>query len=154
KRSGVARGKEDIKQYGLTFGGPVLKDRTFFFLNVEYSKSLSPDNVIATVPTLKQRAGDFSDTRTSTGQLITIYDPLTTRPNPAAPGTFIRDPFPGNVIPPGRIDAIAKKILEYYPLPTNDRPTQNFVQERSRSSTDLPIVAPVDHNQGSHHLFP
>src|SRR5712691_4767023 len=134
KRNGVARGKEDIKQYGFTFGGPVLKDRTFFFLNVEYSKSLVPDNVIATVPTLKQRAGDFSDPRTGTGQLITVFDPLTTRPNPAVPGTFIRDPFPGNVIPADRIDPIAKKILEYYPLPTNDRSAQNFVQERSRTS--------------------
>jgi len=105
------------------------------------------------VPTLKQRAGDFSDTRTGTGQLITIYDPLTTRTNPATPGTFIRDPFPGNVIPPGRIDAIAKRILEYYPLPTNDRSMQNFVQERSRTSTALPIVARVDHNWSAHHLF-
>jgi TonB dependent receptor-like, beta-barrel len=153
KRSNVARGKEDIKQYGFTLGGPVIKGRTFFFVNVEYSKSLSPDNVIATVPTLKQRAGDFSDTRTSAGQLVTIYDPLTTRPNPAAPGTFIRDPFPGNVIPPGRIDPIARQILEAYPLPTNGASSLNFVQERSRSSKSLPIVARLDHDLRSHHLF-
>src|SRR5947208_16708483 len=76
KRNNVARGKEDIKQYGFSVGGPVVKDHTFFFLNVEYSKSLVPDNVIATVPTLKQRAGDFSETRTGTGQLITNYDRL------------------------------------------------------------------------------
>src|SRR6266536_2213159 len=76
KRNNVARGKEDIKQYGFAVAGPVWKDRTFFFVNVERSRSLTPDNVIATVPTLKQRAGDFSDTRTSAGQLITIYDPL------------------------------------------------------------------------------
>jgi hypothetical protein len=153
KRNGVARGREDIKQYGFTFGGPVSKNRTFFFVNLEYSKSLTPDNVIVTVPTLKQRAGDFSETRTGTGQLVTIFDPLTTRPNPAVPGTFIRDPFPGNVIPPDRIDAIAKKILEFYPLPTNDRSTQNFVQERSRTSKALPIVARVDHNWRRQHLF-
>src|SRR5712691_10922918 len=82
-RNGVARGKEDIKQFGFTLGGPITKDRTFFFVNVERSKSLTPDNLIRTVPTLLQRAGDFSQTRTRAGPLITIYEPLTTRPNPA-----------------------------------------------------------------------
>jgi hypothetical protein len=151
KRNGVARGKEDIKQYGFTLGGPIRKDHTFFFVNVERSKSLSPDNLIRTVPTALQRAGDFSQTRTSSGQLITIYDPLTTRPNPS--GGFIRDPFLGNVITADRIDPIAKAILEHYPLPTNGNATQNFVRERSRTSTSLPFVVRVDHTAGRHRLF-
>ena len=150
-RNGVARGKEDIKQYGFTLGGPAKKDGTFFFINVERSKSLTPDNLIKTLPTLLQRAGDFSQTRTSSGQLITIYDPLTTRPNPA--GGFIRDPFPGNVIPADRIDPIAKAILEHYPLPTNTSASLNFVHERTRTSTALPMVIRVDQNAGRHRLF-
>lgn len=150
-RNGVPRGKEDIKQSGFAVGGPIRRDRTFFFVNLERSKSLTPDNLIRTVPTLLQRAGDFSQTRTSAGQLITISDPSTTRPNPA--GGFIRDPFPGNIVPPDRIDSIAKAILEHYPLPTNGNATQNFVRERSRTSTTLPIVARVDHNLGNHRIF-
>ena len=132
KRNGVAKGKEHIDQYGFTLGGPVMRDRMFFFVNVERSNSLTPDNVIRTVPTALQRAGDFSQTRTSNGQLITIYDPLTTRSNAA--GGFIRDPFPGNMIPANRIDAIAKAIMEHYPTPTNDNATQNFVwSDRARA---------------------
>jgi Carboxypeptidase regulatory-like domain/TonB dependent receptor len=150
-RNNVARGKEDIKQYGFTLGGPVRRNRTFFFANVERSKSLTPDNLIRTVPTVLQRAGDFSQTRTSSGQLITIYDPSTTQPNPA--GGFVRDAFPGNVIPANRIDPIAKTILEHYPLPTNGNASQNFVRERTRTSTALPMVMRVDHNAGSHRLF-
>jgi outer membrane receptor protein involved in Fe transport len=150
-RNNVPKGKEDIKQYGFTLGGPVRRDHTFFFINMERSKSLTPDNLIRTVPTVLQRAGDFSQTRTSAGQLITIYDPLTTRPNPA--GGFIRDPFPGNVIPADRIDPIAKAILDHYPQPTNDNATQNFVRERTRTSAALPMVVRVDHTAGRHRIF-
>jgi hypothetical protein len=151
KRNGVAKGKEHIDQYGFTLGGPVMKDRMFFFVNVERSNSLTPDNVIRTVPTMLQRSGDFSQTRTSNGQLIVVYDPLTTRSNPA--GGFIRDPFPSNVIPADRIDPIAKAVMEHYPKPTNDNATQNFVLERSRTSTSLPVVARVDYARGRHRVF-
>ena len=58
----------------------------------------STRNNVLTFPTALERTGDFSQSRNAAGQLITIYDPLTTRPNPTGTG-FIRDPFPGNVIP-------------------------------------------------------
>ena len=92
KRNRVAKGTEHIDQYGFTLGGPVRKNQMFFFVNVERSKSLTPDNLIRTVPTTLQRAGDFSQTRASNGQLIVIYDPLTTRPNPAEDSSAIRSP--------------------------------------------------------------
>src|SRR5919108_2285645 len=51
-RNHVPRGKEDIKQSGFTLGGPIRENSTFFFVNLERSKSMSPDNLIRTVPTL------------------------------------------------------------------------------------------------------
>ncbi|PYR01920.1 MAG: hypothetical protein DMG00_30180, partial [Acidobacteria bacterium] len=71
----------------------------------------------STVPTPLQRLGDFSQTFNSVGQLITVYDPLTTRPDPSRPGRFIRDPFPNNQIPQGRISPVALALLRYIPMP-------------------------------------
>src|SRR6267378_2841033 len=69
----------------------------------------------STVPTALQRLGDFSQTFTSSGQLITIYDPLTTRPDPSRPGRFIRDPFPRNRIPAARLNPVALALLGFIP---------------------------------------
>jgi hypothetical protein len=71
----------------------------------------------STVPTPLQRLGAFSQTFNSAGQLITVYDPLTTRPDPSRPGRFIRDPFPKNQIPAGRISPVALALLRYIPAP-------------------------------------
>jgi hypothetical protein len=99
------------------------RDRTPFF-NYEgwrYRRCLS--NII-TVPTERQRRGDFSDLRDVTGKLIPILDPATTRVNPGGPG-FVRDPFAGNVIPPQRLDPVSLNYLQFYPLP-NRTPTDPF----------------------------
>ena len=66
---------------------------------------------IGTFPTALQRTGDFSDLLDTSGRLVPIYDPATTRPNPNGTG-FIRDVFPGNVIPANRLDPVALKIQE------------------------------------------
>ncbi len=151
KRNNLPKSVQHIDDYGFSVGGPIRKNGTFFFVNVERSKSITPDDLILTVPTLRQRNGDFSETRNSSGQLITVYDPLTTRPAPG--GGYVRDPFPGNVIPANRIDPISQQLLKYYPLPTNDGATNNFVQSRSRTSSSLPFVVRVDHNWGRQRLF-
>ena len=65
---------------------------------------------------MRERAGDFSQTFTSAGQLITIFDPLTTRPDPDHPGAFIRTPFGGNVIPADRISQLSKTTFSLFPL--------------------------------------
>ena len=115
-------------QFGAAAGGPVYlpklydgHNRTFFFFNYEGLRERSQSNLTNTVPTELQRTGDFSKTVNSQGNLVNIYDPSTTVRNGNA---FVRSVFPGNVIPAARIDAVARNVMKYYPLP--NRPPDNI----------------------------
>ena len=118
-------------QYGLALGGPVEipkvydgRNRTFFFGNWEQYNYSTSTNPITSVPTAAQRTGDFSQLFDSTGRQIPIYDPSTTVANPNGSG-FVRMQFPGNIIPPSRLDPVSKNVLAYYPLP-NRTPDNAF----------------------------
>jgi hypothetical protein len=108
-------------QFGGSLGGPVElpklyhgKDKTFFFVAYEGLRQGSAATLTASVPTALQRTGDFSQTVNAAGKPVVIYDPTTT----ASSGTgYVRQPFPGNVIPASRINAVAGSIMKYYPLP-------------------------------------
>jgi hypothetical protein len=117
--SGRARPMLRYNQFGGTVGGPIIRNRTFFFFAYEGLREEIPTVVTTSVPTTLQRAGDFSKTFAGNGQLVTIYDPWTTRTDPNNPGQYVRSAFPGNVIPANRIDPVAAKIQSYYPAPTS-----------------------------------
>ena len=84
-----------------------------------------------------QRNGDFSQTFAQNGQLIRVFDPFTTRPNPSGSG-FIRDQFPGNVIPANRMDPVARQVLNYFPLPNQpgnaDHRRTELLRDRHRAA--------------------
>ena len=110
-------------RYGVAAGGPVLipklyngKNKTFWFWTYEANKFGDPNVGAAqsTVPREAWRNGDFSDLL-RLGSNYQLYDPATIQP--AANGTFSRQPFAGNIIPPSRISPVAKNILALYPLP-------------------------------------
>jgi hypothetical protein len=106
-----------VNQFGGTVGGPVVKDKLFYFFNYEGYRERTSSLETITAPTDAQIAGDFSGLKTSAGQLIQIFDPTTTVADPASPGNFVRSPFPNNMIPASRINPVAANILKYYPKP-------------------------------------
>ena len=81
-------------RFGGFTGGPILKNRTFFFGAVEWLYDEFPEPGQFTVPTEKMRNGDFSELLAAG---ITIYDPATAVRR--ADGRIERQPFPGNIVP-------------------------------------------------------
>ena len=113
-----------MNQFGFAVGGPVIlpkvyngHGKTFFFADLQETRRNQGATFLATVPTDQQRQGDFSSTLDAAGKPVTIYNPFSTRVNPANPSQYIRDPFPGNKIPLSMQDPVAQKLLSYYPEP-------------------------------------
>jgi trimeric autotransporter adhesin len=99
---------------GGAFGGPVVRNRTFFWFSVEGYGSNTTRNGNNRMPTVREKAGDFSQT-TQGGPLQVIYDPLTGDANGNG-----RQPFANNIIPPERINPVARAIAQYFPNPHQD----------------------------------
>ena len=102
--------------YGATLGGPVRKDKVFFFFSYEKLARRESSTVNNTIPTTAMRTGDFS------ALAGPIYDPQTYDPT-----TKTRQVFPGNTIPANRIDPVAQQLIAFYPAPQNGKPSQNFI---------------------------
>jgi hypothetical protein len=112
KKANAAKPGLDYKRPGFTLGGPVIRDKTFFFAAVEWLYDTFPEPLYQTVPTQAMRNGDFS---ALLSQGIQLYDPLTGAISTGT--TVVRQPFAGNIIPAARLSPIAQKVLGYYPLP-------------------------------------
>ena len=110
--------------FGASVGGPILRNRSFFFFNYEGLRHTKADTMIDTVPTEDEINGDFSMSG------ATLYNPFSAHANPNFDPTkpispvnpqTIRDPFPGNVIPQNLIDPKAQLFLrQYIPRPNMD----------------------------------
>jgi hypothetical protein len=115
-RRGADLGSFKRSQFGGHATGPIIKDKTFFMGSYEGLRARSFATRLTTVPTLRQRQGDFSETRNQAGALIRIFNPFTTRANPSGSG-FIRDPFPDNRIPTNLLDPVALNVMKFFPVP-------------------------------------
>ena len=127
------------KNYGVNIGGPAKapglwndKWKSYFYFDYEgYRQTGGSNQPTLSIPSLKERGGDFTDWRDANGALIPIYDPLTIRSD--GRGGFTKDQFMGcngntpNVICPSRITATIRPWLAALPTPTSDGPLNNYL---------------------------
>ncbi len=157
-RSGIAKGSFKRNQWGGTVGGPITvpglysgRDRTFFFFGFEGTNPRQQSIYTATVPSAAWRGGDFADLRNASGAPITLYDPLTSRDDPAAPNGWSRTPFAGNRLPAGRLSPVAVAMMKYFPeantAPVNQYTlSNNYVVAGTPISNTYRIDPRIDHN--------
>ncbi|HEY1337351.1 MAG TPA: TonB-dependent receptor, partial [Bryobacteraceae bacterium] len=129
---GAPKGEHYLDQYGGQIGGPVYipkiydgRNRTFFMFDYEKYRENTPRPFTLSVPAPEFSNGDFSKLVNGAGQKVTIFDPFTGQ---NVNGTWVRQLFSGNMIPPEFINPIAKKIISYFPAPNTTSPGQGYSQ--------------------------
>ncbi|MCX6621987.1 MAG: hypothetical protein NTY38_13130 [Acidobacteria bacterium] len=157
-------------QFGFNVSGPVVIPklynggrRTFFSLSYEGVRERISRSYLRTIPTVGERTGDFSGTVNASGVLLPIFDPATTRRNPAFNPSaavavdnleYLRDPFPGNRIASNRLDPVAAKAISYYPGPNatvGPFNRNNFFIVSPEGNAANGIIAKVDHSVSDKH---
>jgi hypothetical protein len=123
-------------QFGGMFGGPIKKNRLFFFADWERTTRRQAASALRTIPTTALRNGDFTGTGT------TIYDPNTGN---TATGTG-RTPFPNNMIPSNRIDSAAATMAALIPQPNQSVFPNNYLAIGDYSLTRDNIDAKINYN--------
>ncbi len=138
-RNTPAKPKFRRNQFGGVIGGPIRENRSFFFADYQGQRQTIGRTVISTVPTVLQRQGVFMET--IAGRVPQIYDPAT--------GTSNRSQFPGNAIPQARIDAVARALLERYPMPTSAGTANNYRRVDDERVDQNQLSLRIDHRFAS-----
>jgi hypothetical protein len=113
-------------QYGVAVGGPLQKNKTFFFADWQGTRLLTGITRFSTVPTAPQRNGVFT---------TAIYDPATSP----------RTPFANNTIPTSRFDPIAVQVLQHYPVPNLPGTANNYVRTAVEPDNQDQFDVRLDH---------
>lgn len=152
-------------QFGFNVSGPLVIPKvfhgarsTYFSVSYEGVRERISRSYLRTVAIPAERQGDFSLTVDSAGAPLAIYDPATSRKNPSFDPSaavsrenleYVKQPFPGSVIPRQRLDPVALKALEYYPLPNASAGpffrNNYFVVSPETNAADG-MIAKVDHS--------
>ena len=142
EKAGGDKDPLSYNRFGATLGGPINRDKTFFFLSYEGLKDEFPEPAVVSVPTQAQRSGDFSNLL---ARGIQLYNPLSAR---LVNGQVVRDPFPGNIIPQSLISPSAAKTLRYYPLPNlpgDADGLNNYSSPNPRKDDYYSLTGRIDH---------
>ena len=141
----------DRNIFGGTLGGPILRNRLFFFGSYEGYKQTQNLFTTFTVPNEALRSGDFSNARNTNGTVQIIYDPLTGNPDGSG-----RTPFPNNQIPASRLNAIARQVQNLFPLPNSGGTgagnlTNNYLRDELRTTDRHNFDTKINFNRTSAH---
>ncbi|MFN3322862.1 MAG: TonB-dependent receptor domain-containing protein [Bryobacteraceae bacterium] len=152
-RAGNRRPDFRREQFGGVLGGPVIKNRTFFAGNYEFTRQQNPSSQQQTVPTLLQREGNFSQTFLPNGQMMVVHNPFDTFTNAA--GAVERRPFVGNIIPKSMMDPISLAALALMPTPNQAghpvAQTNNWFNQGVNQSRAQQLNSKIDHNFNENH---
>jgi hypothetical protein len=192
---GVRKGEFRQNQFGATFGGPIRRDKTFFFMDYEGTRIRQANPYVSTVPTALERSSGYANLSELLSQgpdptncvqnpsqsgcvtdvlgrgftLGQVFDPSTTRPiycgvvdpvssltAPCPSGTatgspigFAREIFTGNMLPAGRLDGNAIKLLNLFPAPNNSGLFNNYTSNPIINNDTDQFDVRVDHNISS-----
>ena len=124
--------KYQRNQFGAALGGPIRRDRTFFFADWESRRTREGITRVTNVPTPLERAGDFSRSG-----LPFLLDPFTFQP------------FPDNKIPTARLHPIGLGVASLYPLPNRSAPRQNYVSSPASRERNEQFDVRLDHKLGA-----
>ncbi len=141
--TGVKKSINIRNTFGGTYGGPIRKDKTFFFAAFEGFRQNEPLPATNTVPTASMRSGNFQGTG------YTIYDPTTvTCISVAASGacnTYGRTAFANDTIPTTEISGIGQAMVNLYPMPTTSSVSSNYTINVPRKFSYTQYMGRIDH---------
>jgi hypothetical protein len=126
-------------QYGFVLGGPIQKNRTFFFADWQGTRLVTGVVRTSTVPTAAQRNGTFTQP---------IFDPSSTRQTASG---YVRDAFPGNTVPASLFDTATLAVLNRYPEPNLPGAANNYRRVGSDTTAQDQFDTRLDRYFGSRH---